>query len=71
METIFNNLRNNMNSINALSCVEFSVDLSHLPRGNDPDWTSVAISYFDEALEELPFSIQELLPVDDLTNLKK
>ena len=47
------------------------MDLSHLPRGNDPDWSSVAISYFDEALEELPFSIQELLPVDDLTNLKK
>ena len=62
---IFENVIRNMNLVNTLSCVEFSIDLYSCPREDDPDWVCVALKDIDQALEEdMPFGIQELLPED-------
>lgn len=65
MEMIFNNVCQNINLVNTLSCVEFPIELEHRPHENDTDWTRTTVKNLDDALKEMPFGLAEITE-DDL-----
>ena len=64
MEMIFNNLVRNINTVNALSTVEFSVNLDHRPHENDLNWIRTNVKNLGDAFQETPFGVGEILPED-------
>ena len=64
MRVIFENMCRNLNLVNTLSCVDFSIDIDRCPSADDENWICTTLGQLDEAFQTLPFGIGEILPED-------